>query len=69
MERLIQEVAIGHLDLNGRERCIYCDARLRPGFPVNYPQVCHPCADEHVWHYCDNPHPRQQPPHPQLREG
>lgn len=61
MLEAIKEVVIGELDLGGRDRCIYCNARLRPGVPRNYPQVCHPCADEYVWHYCDREPELTQP--------
>lgn len=53
MQQSVRYVAIGERDEGGDGKCIYCFTAVRKGFPANYPQVCHECADIYTWHYCN----------------
>jgi hypothetical protein len=52
-QQLVQRVAIADRVEHGDAKCDICGTPVWSRVPTNYPQVCHDCADEQVWHYCD----------------
>lgn len=68
MKRFIRKVVVTQRSRYGDAECDYCGEPVLRRVPFNYPQVCHDCADVHVWHYCDRVKQPTTPP-TTSREG